>query len=48
MCACFGGGLPAKENIMTYAAPDALAIGHVHLKVTDLERSIAFYSDVLG
>ena len=33
---------------MTYTAPDALAIGHVHPKVTDLERSIAFYSDVLG
>src|ERR687886_747090 len=23
-------------------------IGHVHLKVSDLERSIAFYRDVLG
>jgi catechol 2,3-dioxygenase len=23
-------------------------IGHVHLKVADLERSIAFYGDVLG
>jgi catechol 2,3-dioxygenase len=23
-------------------------IGHVHLKVTDLERSVAFYRDVLG
>lgn len=23
-------------------------IGHVHLKVSDLERSVAFYSDVLG
>lgn len=23
-------------------------VGHVHLKVADLERSIAFYSDVLG
>ena len=33
---------------MTYTAPDSLAIGHVHLKVTDLERSIAFYRDVLG
>ena len=33
---------------MTYTAPDTLAIGHVHLKVTDLERSIAFYRDVLG
>ena len=23
-------------------------IGHVHLKVSDLERSLAFYRDVLG
>jgi catechol 2,3-dioxygenase len=27
---------------------DAVDIGHVHLKVSDLERSIAFYSGVLG
>ena len=26
----------------------ATRIGHVHLKVTDLERSIAFYQDVMG
>jgi catechol 2,3-dioxygenase len=25
-----------------------VSIGHVHLKVSDLERAIAFYSDVLG
>ena len=27
--------------------PD-VRIGHVHLKVADLERAIAFYRDVLG
>ena len=26
----------------------SLRIGHVHLKVTDLERSVRFYSDVIG
>lgn len=26
----------------------AVRIGHVHLKVSDLERSLAFYCDVLG
>jgi catechol 2,3-dioxygenase len=26
----------------------AVTIGHVHLKVSDLDRSIAFYRDVLG
>lgn len=29
------------------AHPDT-RIGHVHLKVTDLDRSIAFYRDVIG
>lgn len=30
---------------MTHTAP---TIGHVHLKVADLDRSVAFYSDVIG
>jgi len=29
-------------------APGGLRIGHVHLKVSDLDRSIAFYRDVIG
>ncbi len=29
-------------------APDDTVMGHVHLKVSDLERSVAFYRDVLG
>ncbi|MGF1501144.1 MAG: VOC family protein [Paracoccaceae bacterium] len=29
-------------------APPGLRIGHVHLKVADLERAVAFYSGVLG
>ena len=31
-----------------YRAPAGLTVGHVHLKVADLERAIAFYRDVLG
>ena len=31
-----------------YHAPSGLRIGHVHLNVSDLERSISFYRDVLG
>lgn len=31
-----------------YRAPAGLVVGHVHLKVADLERAIAFYRDVLG
>lgn len=33
---------------MSYAADPATRIGHVHLKVSDLERSISFYRDVIG
>lgn len=33
---------------MTNLAPAATRIGHVHLKVADLELAIAFYRDVLG
>lgn len=31
-----------------YRAPDGTGIGHVHLKVSDLERSLGFYVGVLG
>ena len=33
---------------MPQLAPAATRIGHVHLKVADLDRAIAFYGDVLG
>ena len=33
---------------MTTAIDPRVDIGHVHLKVADLERSLAFYSGVLG
>ena len=33
---------------MTYTAPAQTCIGHVHLKVADLERALAFYCEVLG
>jgi catechol 2,3-dioxygenase len=31
-----------------YTVPAGTSIGHVHLKVADLERALAFYRDVLG
>jgi catechol 2,3-dioxygenase len=31
-----------------YTAPAATRIGHVHLKVSDLPRAVAFYRDLLG
>ena len=33
---------------MSYSLPSGTRIGHVHLKVTDLERSLQFYRDLLG
>lgn len=36
---------PMQEN---YEAPAGTQVGHVHLKVADLDRAIAFYRDVLG
>lgn len=32
----------------TYTIPAQTRIGHVHLKVANLERSLAFYCDLLG
>lgn len=36
------------EIEMPQTAPAATRIGHVHLKVADLDRAIAFYSGILG
>ena len=33
---------------MSYIVPADTRIGHVHLKVADLERSLKFYRDLLG
>ncbi len=33
---------------MSYTVPAGTRIGHIHLKVTDLERSLQFYRDLLG
>jgi catechol 2,3-dioxygenase len=33
---------------MSYTAPPGIRIGHIHLKVADLERSLKFYCDLLG
>lgn len=31
-----------------YVIPDQTRIGHIHLKVADLDRALAFYRDLLG
>ena len=33
---------------MDYTIPDSTRIGHVHLKVADIPRSLTFYQDLLG
>jgi catechol 2,3-dioxygenase len=33
---------------MDYTVPAGTKIGHVHLKVADIERSLSFYKDLLG
>lgn len=33
---------------MSYTIPPGTHIGHVHLKVADIERSLSFYRDLLG
>ncbi|KAA9346232.1 VOC family protein [Larkinella humicola] len=33
---------------MAYTIPDHTRIGHVHLKVANLERALSFYCDLLG
>ena len=33
---------------MSYKIPDSTRIGHVHLKVSDLDRALSFYKDLLG
>lgn len=36
------------EADQTYTVPAQTRIGHIHLKVADLERSLAFYRGLLG
>lgn len=33
---------------MEYKAPEHTCVGHIHLKVSDLDRALAFYRDLLG
>jgi catechol 2,3-dioxygenase len=37
-----------KLTTMSYTVPAGTRIGHIHLKVSDLERSLKFYRDLLG
>ena len=37
-----------ENNISEYKIPEQTRIGHVHLKVADLQRSLDFYCNLLG
>jgi catechol 2,3-dioxygenase len=37
-----------KYETMNYTVPAQTRIGHVHLKVSDIERSLQFYCNLLG
>ena len=45
---CWFRGIFGKKKYMDYIVPAQTRIGHVHLKVADLERSLQFYRDLLG
>lgn len=36
------------KNLPSYKIPDDVRIGHIHLKVSNIERSLEFYRDLLG
>ena len=38
----------SSNSVMDYIIPEHTRVGHVHLKVADLERSLEFYRDLLG
>src|SRR5262250_2087061 len=40
--------LPREESLTPHPIDAGVRIGHVHLKVADLERALAFYTGVLG
>ncbi|MCX7888381.1 MAG: VOC family protein [Rhodobacteraceae bacterium] len=40
--------MTTTSSTPAYTAPAAARIGHVHLKVADLDRAIAFYHGILG
>lgn len=40
--------VPMENNAQDYIVPAQTRIGHVHLKVADLQRSLDFYSGLLG
>lgn len=42
-------GIPIDDSVSKdYKAPSGTDIGHVHLKVSNLQRSLSFYRDLLG
>jgi catechol 2,3-dioxygenase len=43
--------MPPESSVVpeaSYKAPHGVHIGHIHLKVADIQRALAFYRDILG
>lgn len=40
--------MPTQTSAVPYAVPTGTTIGHIHLQVTDLDRALVFYRDLLG
>lgn len=37
-----------KQAMTTYQVPEQTRVGHIHLKVSDIDRALGFYRDILG
>lgn len=37
-----------KQPMTNYQAPAQTRVGHIHLKVSDIDRALGFYRDILG
>ncbi len=40
--------LPPEQSLTPHPIADGVKIGHIHLKVADIDRALAFYCGVLG
>jgi catechol 2,3-dioxygenase len=40
--------VPLADRVPSHPIADGVRIGHVHLKVANLDRALAFYCDILG
>ena len=39
---------PAPQNTEPYQVPEQTRFGHIYLQVTDIDKALGFYHDILG